>query len=62
MIQYLIVLAIVLAASLYWLNRLLPAQAARLKARLGLAAPVSAQGSDKKGCGGCTGCKGGGCH
>lgn len=62
MIQYLIVLVIVLAASLYWLNRLLPDQASRLRARLGLAAPVAAQESGKKGCAGCSGCKGGGCH
>jgi len=61
MMQSLIVIALVTIALLFWLNRLFPAHAASIKARLGLAKALPASGA-KKGCNGCSGCKGGGCH
>lgn len=61
MIQSLIVLALVAVALLFWLNRLFPAHATRLKRQLGIT-KKTAQIDAKKGCGSCSGCKGGGCH
>lgn len=62
MIQSLIVITLVVIALLFWLNRLFPAHAARLKARLGIARQTAPDSASKKGCDGCNGCKGGGCH
>ncbi|WP_438383235.1 hypothetical protein ABHV46_04955 [Asaia sp. BMEF1] len=62
MIQSLIVIALVVVALLFWLNRLFPVHATRLKAQLGIARQTAPGGAPKKGCNGCDGCKGGGCH
>ncbi|WP_122039696.1 hypothetical protein [Asaia bogorensis] len=65
MIQTLIVIVVIVVAVVFWLNRLFPAHARRIKTALGLHVPHAAGAptpKEGKSCGGCSGCKGGGCH
>ncbi|WP_025884594.1 hypothetical protein [Asaia prunellae] len=61
MTQSIIVIVLVGIALAFWLNRLFPLQAARLRTQLGIARQTAPQ-TQKKGCNSCDRCKGGGCH